>query len=180
VVGLLVGMTSLVDWVGGKVDSPDAPPPKEIDARIGSVALRTVREPYRDYLRTTNQTYPGLTEADLKELGLVFGTSVRLIGSKGKRFMLQLSLLDAKTRERLRDPTYTVIAADYVPANQNHAHTWSSWFPYPSRKGRFLVRATLLDARERPVEERDSEPFRVDDIPPVPNETLLDPPTPSG
>jgi hypothetical protein len=171
VVGLLVGLTSLVDWVDGKVDSPDPRPPKEIDARIGWVALGTVREPQVAYLRATNQKKaPWMTEADLKELGLVFRTSVRLMGSQGKRFMLRLSLVDASTREHLREPGYSQIVADYEPANQNHAHTWSSWFPYPPRVGRYLARATLLDAKKQPVEERDSDPFRIDEIPPIPQE----------
>jgi hypothetical protein len=172
VVGLLVGLTSLVDWVGGKVDSPDPRPPKEIDARIGPVALRTMREAHGDYLRATNQQKPAwMTEADLRELGLVFGTSVRLIGSQGKRFTLRFSLMDAKTREHLKEPGYSQIVADYAPANQNHAHSWSSWFLYPPHEGRYFLRATLLDAKNQPVEERDSDPFRIDHIPPIPQES---------
>jgi hypothetical protein len=168
VVGLLVGLTSLVDWVAGKLDSPDPRPPPEIDARIRSVDLRTVREPYGAYLRMINESFPGLTEADRKEQGLVFAARVRLKGGEGKRFMLRLSLFNAKTRQRLRDPAYTLIAADFVPANQNHATNWPSWFPYPWRTGRYFLRATLLNAEKQPVDERDSAAFRVTRIPPVP------------
>jgi hypothetical protein len=168
VVGLLVGVTSLVDWVSGKLDSPDPPPPQEIDARISSVELRTVREPYGDYLQMINESFPGLTEAELKEQGLVFAARVRLEGGQGKRFMLRLSLFDAKTQQRLRDPAYTLIAADFEPASQNHATSWPSWFPYPWQGGTYFLRATLLNAEKQPVDERDSQPFKITRIPPIP------------
>lgn len=169
VVGFLVAATSLFDWFEGKLDNPEPRPPAEIDARVSSVALSNMREPYEDYLESSGQSAAGLSAPERKEQGLVFLARVRLKGSEGSRYALRLALFNAKTGEQLPDPIYSQIVADFKTAARNHARSWPIWFPYPLHRGTYFSRATLLDAKRQPVDEEDSKSFRVTRIPALPN-----------
>ena len=162
-VGFLVGVTSLIDFVDRQVESP---PPAEIEARISDVHLNTVREPYGGYLRSTNQSFPGLTQQERREPGLVFAAAVRFKGSQDEDFVLRASVFDAHSGRPV--PGYSFNQSRFTPSGPNHAREWPFWLPYPPRPGVFFVRATLLDPKKQPVDEQDSERFRVERVPPVP------------
>lgn len=169
VLGLLVAGTSLYDWLEDRLDAREAAPPPKIDARISSTGLTKMREPQEDYLRSVGGSTKGLTKAELQEQGLVFTTRVHLKGSQGQRYSLRLSLFNVKTRRQLQDPIYTQTVVDYTTAAQDHARSWPSWFPYPLRLGTYFARATLLDAKQQPVDEQDSKALPVTYIPPLPD-----------
>ena len=68
-------------------------------------------------------------------------------------------MIDASTGEPLRDPLYTQTATIFKPSGPNHAEAGRSGVPYPPRKGRYRVRATLIDEKRQPLDEAESEPF---------------------
>jgi hypothetical protein len=162
VVGLLVGLTSLVDWLGRQFDDPKPPPPSEIDARVGDVSLRSSAEPLETYLRSIGESLRGLTRAELREEGFVFAVRVRLTGAVGEKFPLTWSLHEAGTGSRLRGWAYNQPAqVTFVPRGREHARTWPIWVPSPGRRGSYFLRATLKDEKGLPVDERDSPDFEV-------------------
>src|SRR3954470_19042582 len=61
VIGLLLGITSLIDWLSDKVGQSSPPPPASIDARIDALRLASVRQPLADYLQASGQSTAGLT-----------------------------------------------------------------------------------------------------------------------
>ena len=162
-VGFLVGVATLVDFAG-RLDSED-PPPAAIDARVSGVDLTTTRQPYEDYLRATNASLAGLPEADRKEKGLVFAARVRFTGGQGDRYLLRMAVFNSRTGRPL--PAYTFKVAEFTPQAQSHGREWPVWLPYPPRRGTFFVRATILDQQKKPVDEQDSERFRVKRVPPL-------------
>jgi hypothetical protein len=162
-IALLVGITSLFDFVERKVDSPEPPPPSEIDARVSAVRLTTVREPYGRYLRDTNQSFPGVTRDDRREPGLVFAARVRFKGSQGEKFLLRTTVFNATTQRRV--PGYTFEQANFTPSGPSHGREWPFWIPYPPRPGAYFLRATLVDPKKQPVGEQDSKPFRIKRVP---------------
>jgi hypothetical protein len=164
-VGFLVGVTSLVDFADQRLDTEEPPPP-EIDARVSGVSLTTVREPYEHYLRATNQSLARLPKADRREKGLVFAARVRFKGGEGDPYVLRMSVFDSRTSRPL--PDYVFDVAEFTPGAQDHGREWPVWLPYPPRPGTFFVRATILDAKEQPVDERDSKRFRVRRVPAIP------------
>jgi hypothetical protein len=158
-IGVLAAATSLFDWFGGKVDPPAPPPPAEIDARVLGVDLRSPSQRLVDYLRETNQSTAGLTKFEGAEPGYVFNVRVRLKGNQDARLPLRWSVIDANTGQPLRDPLYTQTATVFNPRGPDQARTWPFWVPYPPRKGKFLLRATLIDEKRQPLDEAESEPF---------------------
>jgi hypothetical protein len=166
VVGFLVGVTTLVDFAG-RLDS-DEPPPAAIDARVSDVDLLTTREPYEDYLRSTNESLAGLSEAERKEQGLVFATRVRFTGGAGEPHLLRMTVFNSRTGRPVRGYTFPV--AEFTPQAQSHGREWPAWLPYPLRPGTYFVRATILDPQKKPVDQQDSDPFPVERVP-----RLIDP-----
>jgi hypothetical protein len=167
VVGALGAMTSLFDWVERRLDPP-SPPPKTIDARVLAVDLRRTGEPLADYLHTTRQPLTGLSRRERFEPGLVFAVRVRLQGATGKAFPLQWTLYDVEAQVPLSD-LYRQEAVTFTPESQSHARTWPIWVPYPPEPGRYRLDVVLADAKRQPVDERSSQPFRLDSIPPIPD-----------
>lgn len=164
-VGLLVGITSLIDWTR-RVDS-DPPPAPEIDARISSVELRSRNEPFEDYLVGTGQSTDGLTSTELAEEGLVFAIRVRFKGSTEAEFPTRWSLYDARRRAPLPDNLYTQAVETFTPRGPDHARTWLQWVPYPPEPGRYFLRVTVTDRKRRPAASRDSRTFLIARIPRV-------------
>jgi hypothetical protein len=164
-VGLLVGITSLIDWAG-RLDS-ESPPPAEIEARVSSVELRSRNEPLDRYLRGTAQSTAGLKPDELAEEGLVFAIRVRFKGGTKAKFPTAWSLYDARRRAPLRDPLYTQPVGTFTPRGPNHARTWLQWVPYPPKPGKYFLRVTVKDDKRRPVDSQDSRPFPVARIPAV-------------
>lgn len=165
VVGLLVGVTSLVDWLGKTLDDPEPPPPREIDTRLTSLRIRSPRVPQEQFLRETNQPLAGASKAELRELGITFSVRVRLKGVIGKTFPLRVSLYDADSGELLRDEIFTNEQVAFTPSSPNQARTVPIWMPYPDRPGTYFARGTLIDEKRQPVDERDSDPFDVAKVP---------------
>jgi hypothetical protein len=164
VIAVLVGLTTLFDWFGGKVTDPPAKPPRTIDASIEMAELQLRNETLIDYLRDTNQNVPGLTQREKREKGLRFVIRVRLRGLEGTKMPLLWQMYDQRAGARLRDPIYEQIAVDFTPENQDHARTVPLWLPYPPRPGRFIVRFSLLDPKRQPLDE-ETVAFAVRSVP---------------
>jgi hypothetical protein len=141
-------------------DSENAPPPPaHIDARVLGVDLRNSSQRLVDYLRETNQSTAGLSKFEGAERGYVFNVRVRLRGNEGTPLPLRWSIIDAGTRKPLRDPLYSQTATVFKPRGPDQARTWPFWVPYPPRKGKYRLRATLVDEKRQPLDEAESDPF---------------------
>jgi hypothetical protein len=152
-VAVLVGVTTLVDWVQGKIDDPPPPPPPAtIDPRIEKAELQLRNERLIDYLRDTNQPTGGLTRREREERGLRFVVRVRLRGTQGAPMPLRWQMYDERAG-RLRDPIYSQSPVTFTPTNQDHARTVPLWLPYPPKTGRYVVRFALLDPKREPLDD---------------------------
>src|ERR1700754_4979452 len=121
-VALLVGLASVIDWVGRTIDPPNQP---VVDAQLLNVALSREREPLGNYLRDTRQPLDELSEREQREQGLVFNVRVSIVGAVGKQFPLAWTMLDAKTGRPLSDDRlYRQIAVDFIPKGVTHNRTW--------------------------------------------------------
>jgi hypothetical protein len=166
VVALLVGLTSLVDWLERRTDDPPPAPRGQVDARLESVAVRDRAMPLGDYLSSTRQSTRGLNDLELAEPGLVFSVRVRLRGGLDEKFPLVWTLHGASSGIRLKGPIYNQPAAvTFSPRSHDDAREWPVWVPYPRRTGVFFLRATLTDEKRQPEDARDSKPFRIAEIP---------------
>jgi hypothetical protein len=157
VIGVLSGGTALFDWFGSKVN-PVTPPPSHIDARLTTPALRGP-ESLGDYLRETNQSTTGLSDYQLAEQGFVFLIGIHLQGNQGKTLLLKWSILDNATGSPLSDSIFNQPASKFRPRGPDQARQWPIWVPSPPRRGKFKLRATLLDEKRLPLDEADSKPF---------------------
>lgn len=142
---------------GGSKNGPS--PPARIDARVLGVDLRSPSQRMVDYLRETNQSTAGLSKFEGAERGYVFNVRVRLRGNEDTPLPLRWSIIDARTRRPLRGPIYNQTATVFKPRGPDQARTWPFWVPYPPRKGRFVLRATLVDEKRQPLDEAESDPF---------------------
>jgi hypothetical protein len=158
-IGVLAGGTTLFDWFERQTSPPPTP---EVDARIVTVEQRSSGERLGDYLRDTNQPTAGLSRYELDEEGYTFAVRFRLIGNQDRVIPFKWSMLAAPGKRRLRDPLYNQSPVDFKPRDQNQAREWVTWVPYPPRNGRFLLRASLVDDKQLPLAQADSEPFRYD------------------
>jgi hypothetical protein len=165
VIGVLAAGTSLFDWFGSKVDPPSPPPPAEIDARVIDVTLRSPRERLVDYLKETNQSTAGLSKFEGAEEGYVFAIRLRIKGNEGKPLPLRWSMIDARTGIRLPGPTYNQTPVVFKPRGPDQARTWPIWVPYPPTKGKYRLRATLIDEKRQPLDEAESELFTLQRAP---------------
>jgi hypothetical protein len=163
-VGVLVGVTTLVDWLQKEVDDPPPRPPAAVDARVSALTLRDTRLPLAEYLSSTGQSTKGLTRSEANEPGYVFSVRVRLKGGIEHDFPLLWTLHRAKTGERLKGALYNQPASvTFTPLARDHARTWPIWVPYPPDSGAYFLRVTLTDEKRQPVDERQSTPFEVTD-----------------
>jgi hypothetical protein len=162
VLGVLSSGTSLFDWLDQKVD-PIARPPAKIDARLTPPVLVSTHMSLESYLAATNQSATGLSGFQLAEPGFEFLIRVHLQGDQGRRLLLRWSLIDAKTDTPLSGDTYNQDAAMLRPRGPDQARQWPVWVPSPPKRGRYLLRASLVDENEmrRPVDQADSRPFAV-------------------
>jgi hypothetical protein len=168
VVGLLVAITSLVDWFSKTLDDPEPTPAQQIDARIAAVALRDHALTLGDYLISIRELglLRQLTASERGEPGFVFAVRVRLRGGLEEKFPLLWTLHRARTGERLDDPIFNQPArTTFTPRARDHARTWPIWCPHPPNPGSFFLRVTLTDEEGLPVDERDSEPVRFAGLP---------------
>jgi hypothetical protein len=161
-VGLLVSLTSIVDWIQERIDPPA---PAVIDTRLLDVQLRNEREPLADYLRDTSQSLEGLSAVERRERGLVFAVEVRLEGAVGKQFPLLWTMRALDRGGELPEWLYRQEAVTFEPEGLTHARTWPIWIPYPPQPGRYRLDVALLDERRQPVDERSSPDFRLATIP---------------
>jgi hypothetical protein len=163
ILGILSSSTALFDWFGSKVN-PVIPPPAHIDARLTSTVLRG-RESLGDYLRETNQSTTGLSNFELAEQGFVFLIGIHPQGDLGRTVLLRWSIIDNATGTALPDPIYNQPASKFRPRGPDKARQWPIWVPSPPTRGRFKLRATLLDEKHLPLDEADSKPFTLTKAP---------------
>jgi hypothetical protein len=155
------GGLALGQWLSARVDPPPPPPPADIDARITRVRLRSPSEALLDYLRETHQPTAGLSAEEGAEEGYVFAARVSLRGNQGRRLPLRWSVINERSGQRLRGPTYNQTAVVFVPRGPRQSRTWLVWVPLPAEKGTYRLRVTLVDERRQPLDEKDSAPFRL-------------------
>jgi hypothetical protein len=163
ILGILSSGTALFDWFGTKVN-PLIPPFAHIDARLTSPVLRGP-ESLGDYLRETNQSTTGLSNYELAEQGFVFLIGIHLQGDFGKTVLLRWSIIDNATGSALSDPIYNQPASKFRPRGPDQARQWPIWVPSPPTRGKFKLRATLLDEKHLPLDEADSKPFTLTKAP---------------
>jgi hypothetical protein len=163
ILGVLSSGTALFDWFHSKV-SHAATPPAHIDARLTNPVLRGP-ESLGDYLREIHQPLSGLSDYQLAEEGFVFLIGIRLEGNVGRTVLLRWSMIDDATGRPLSDPIYNQPAAKLRPRAADQARQWPTWVPSPPRRGKFSLRATLLDERQLPLDEATSKPFAVTRVP---------------
>ena len=164
-VAVLVSLTALFDWVGGKVVDPPTRPPKTIDARIEEAELQVRNERLIDYMRDINLDVSELTPMEEQEKGLRFAVRVRLRGSEGVTIPLLWQMYE-RTGARLGEPIYQQSPLDFTPENQDHARTVPLWLPYPPKAGQYVVRFSLLDSKRQPLDEA-TVAFSVRKVPPL-------------
>jgi hypothetical protein len=158
VLGVLVAATTLIDWISNRGSDE---PPATIDARVLSVTRTSVAETLGDYVRDTAPAKkPPYTPEQLRETGYVFEVRVSIEGQLEQRLPLRWAMYSGAGGRRLGGDTYNQVAATFTPEGTRHSRTWPVWIPYPPAEGRYFVRFVLADADGRPVDERDSEPFR--------------------
>jgi hypothetical protein len=159
VIAALVGITTLVDWGKGTLDD-STPAPAAIDAQIVDVEPRGDNETLADYVRSTKP--PGgthYTREQLAERGYIFAVRVRIRGAQGQKLPLRWSLYETR-RGRLPGAVDNQIGVVFAPLAREHARTWPVWLPYPPHPGEYYVRFTLEDSEGRPVDTKDTRPFR--------------------
>lgn len=166
VLGVVSSGTALFDWFGSKVN-PATPPPAKIDSRLTPPTLLSTHEALGSYLATTNQSAAGLSAFELAEPGFEFLIRIHLQGDQGRRLLLRWSVIDSKTGSPLPGSTYNQDAAVLRPRGPDQERQWPIWLPSPPRRGKFVLRATLIDENEmhRPVDETDSKPFTLTKAP---------------
>jgi hypothetical protein len=160
VLGVLSSGTALFDWFGSKLN-PSAPSPAKIDARLTPPTLLDVHKPLGGYLSDTNQSATGLTPFQLAEPGFEFLIRIHLQGNQGRTIRLHWSVIDVSTGNPLPGATYNQDAAAVRARGADQERQWPIWVPSPPSRGRFVLRATLLDEKRRPLDEADSKPFTV-------------------
>jgi hypothetical protein len=60
---------------------------------------------------------------------------------------------------------YNQDAAELVARVQDQERQWPIWVPSPPRRGKYVLRAILLDDKRRPLAEADTKPFTVTKTP---------------
>lgn len=156
-VAVLAGVTSLADWVTGKLGG-SASAPATIDTQIVA-ADRQGPEMLGAALGDTNQSTRGYTPAQLRQKGVVFALRIKLTGEQGQTFPLRWFIVDADRGDRLRGRGYNQEPAVFRPRNDNHGRTWPVWVPYPPKPGRFRVTFVLDDAKHQPVAQKTTPAF---------------------
>jgi hypothetical protein len=148
IVGVLVGVTALVDWIGKATSDP---PPRQIDARIVSAETQEYSVSLAQYLRGNGRPTGGLTEREAREKGLIFSVRVRLRGNLGHEIPLRWWMFE-RDGDPLRGDIYSQTAGKFKPEAQDHSRTVELWIPYPPRAGDYVVRFTLLDDQGQPYD----------------------------
>jgi hypothetical protein len=151
ITGALVGITSLVDWVSGKLADP--PAAAVIEPRILGVE-RQDPQSLGDYLRHSGQSRRGYTRAQLRGQGLVFAVTMRIRGEPGARFPLAWFIVDVTRGRPLHGPSFEQEPAIFSPRNGDQTRTWPAWVPYPPRAGRYHVTFQLKNAKREPIAQR--------------------------
>jgi len=149
-VGVLAGVTSLVDWVGDKLSDPM---PATIAPEIVSIE-RHDAQLFGDWLADTARSAHGYTPDELARSGLVFGVKIRIQGEGGKIFALRYFVVNRDRGARLRGPGFNQEPAIYRVRNDDQTGTELVWVPYPQRPGRYRVTFLLDNAKRQPVAQK--------------------------
>ena len=152
-VGLLVGVTALVDWIGEQTDDPK---PEAIGASFTSVpTLQLPHDRLSTYLLDTGQELSRYSSEQLREEGMRFTVDVQIQGLQGEEIPLRWRVYTEGGRP-VSNENFEQSPVAFTPENQNHSGSAEVWVPYPFRPGRYVVRFTLVDP-----EDPEGEPLRV-------------------
>lgn len=161
VIGVLAGLTGLIDWFEGRAEEPPppSPPPSVIDARIERAVLDSRSESLGAFLADVGQPTTGLSRRERREEGLLFSVRVRLRGNRGQPLPLLWRMYDDETGRRVAGARYAQEAASFTPGNEDHSATVPIWAPHPPDPGTYYVRFLLVDTKRRPIGDRRTRPF---------------------
>jgi hypothetical protein len=95
----------------------------------------------------------------------VFLIGIHLQGNLGRNVFLNWSIIDSRTNSPLWDPIYNQTAAKFRPRGPDQVRQWPIWAPSPPRRGKFSLRATLIDEKHQPLDEAESTPFTLTKAP---------------
>jgi hypothetical protein len=136
-IGLLVGLTTLFDWVVSKTSGP--PAMQLVDARRVDHY-----ETKGEFLARTGEPTTGLSDAQLNQVGLVFATDIVLRGHEGDTVVLQWRVLAREGPDpqgkRYKGTWGAVRASDDAVVRPAQC-----WVPYPEVAGIYVLRMVLLD-----------------------------------
>lgn len=163
-IGVLASAAALFEWFGKNVN-PVTPPPAVINAKLTPPTLISSHEPLGAFLSDTNQSTKDLTTYELAEEGFEFLLSVRLQGDQGMSIPLKWTIIDSATGSPLTEPIYNQDAATLRARGPDQARQLPIWVPSPPRRGKFVLRVTLLDQNHRPLFQTESKPFMVSRAP---------------
>jgi hypothetical protein len=155
VIGLLVGVATLVDWIENRLSSSS---PRRIDAEVVTLDL-TRSVPLNRYLIETQQPQESYTRLELQHRGNVLSVRVRLRGYEGERLALRWALYHAETDAPFGGDNFDQLVSWLSPRNNDHARTTSLWAPIPPASGRFFIRVSLEEEGQI-LEFDDSEVFQ--------------------
>jgi hypothetical protein len=159
VLGVLVAVTTLTDWV---INRGSDEPRASIDARLLEVRRQSVAQTLAEYVRETRpKSVPRYTAEQLREVGYIFDVRLSIEGRVKQRLPLRWAMHDAATGRPLPEKrVYSQVAATFVPEATKHTRTWPVWVPFPPERGRYFVRFVLVGIDGRPEDDRESAAFR--------------------
>jgi hypothetical protein len=158
VVGLLVGLTSLVDWIRDSLS--DAPSASTLRVRIERITLRK-NVPLADYVRTANIPEGNYTPSQLRTYGNMVFARLAVEGYKGRTLRISWSMHHADSQVQVRGADYNQDAGLIQPAAQKHTAVAPVWVPLPNENGSYFVRVMIKDPSGQLLEQRDSPTFDV-------------------
>jgi hypothetical protein len=149
VVGLLVGITVLLAFVGLGPDPPAPPPtPTPTPAATGGEIEITGLDPnrtLREHLEDVGLPTDSYTADELKRVGNVFDVAVVIRGYQGHKVPLLWTMRDAAADVELTDPEFRDQEADrFTPRSPEDSGTSRVWTPIPRDAGTFQIEARLV------------------------------------
>jgi hypothetical protein len=148
-VGLLVGITVLLTFVGLGPNPPTpTPTPTPTPAATGGEIEVTGLDPnrtLREHLKDVGLPTDAYTENELKRVGNVFDVSVVIKGYQGQEIPLRWTMRDAVADVELTEPEFNDQEADrFKPRSPEDRGTSRVWSPIPRDPGTYEIELRLI------------------------------------
>jgi hypothetical protein len=146
VIGLLVGLTTLFDWIESKMSGP-SPAIQLVDAR--RVDRYMTQGEFRE---RAGKPTARLSDAELSRPGLIFATDIVLRRHEGDTVVLQWRVFAREDPDQpVKRGTWGTVSAD----DDDVVRTARCWVPYPEDAGVYVLRMLLVDSDRRVVDSTD-------------------------